>query len=538
MAKCWFDECATNHRRCNAGKSLWRPRRLVWLGDSKSNEDIKLGLLQVDYHSGVSYATLSHCWGAAQIIQLRASSLDALRAGIAWAELPNTFKDAIVIAREIFEIRYIWIDSLCIIQDSEEDWLNEGAVMADVYKNSSLNIAATGATDSNGGLFFGRQVSDVPIYSPPHVSDRNSTTPFYRRETIKWSHPAHEFWKQLERDFEEARLNNRAWVLQERIFAPRTLHFFNKQLLWECRELEACESFPFREPKWDEFDQSGRHGVFEEQFIDNPLVVDSLYFKSRRTPFEQWAWIVETFTRSGLTVLGDKLNAMAGIVSHIKSQTNGEYLAGLWRQTLVYELLWETKSPETSFRPLPYRAPSWSWVSVEGAVQYSAERIHLSGLGEFSIDSGTTVVDAEVTGSINKVTAGFIKLKGAVCVAACMVKRSVYGDYMSFTKLQAWNGSDSDDQIPTELEPSKSGRISFDILDAQQQTPSLIYLIALYGYDESFRNFRQWPLTYGLVLAKVSRGTFRRLGRFTIDDEASGRRLDAYGNPTHTITII
>ena len=168
-------------------------------------------------------------------------------------------------------------------------------------------------------------------------------------------------------------------------------------------------------------------------------------------------------------------------------------------------------------------------------MEYSAIRTHLPGLLEYSTDSGTTIVDAQVTGTINKVTAGFVKLKGAVCIAAAIAKQP----HTSFTKLQAWDGSDSDPQISAEnTELSESLEVSFDTLDDQQQAPSVIYLIALYGYDEAFRHIRQWPLTYGLVLARVSRGTFRRLGRFTIDNLASGRQLDAPGNPTHTITVI
>lgn len=99
--------------------------------------------------------TLSHCWGETQFIQLGQSNQDAFRQGIPWSSFPQTFKDAIRIARFLGS-EYLWIDSLCILQDCAENWLAESATMGDIYTKSTCNIAASGASNCHEGCFYPR----------------------------------------------------------------------------------------------------------------------------------------------------------------------------------------------------------------------------------------------------------------------------------------------------------------------------------------------------------------------------------------------
>ncbi|KAF1830317.1 heterokaryon incompatibility, partial [Decorospora gaudefroyi] len=80
------------------------------------------------------YATLSHCWGNAKALRLTAASFRDLSTGVAISELAKIFQDAIFTARSL-GIGLLWIDSLCILQDSEEDWQGESAVMSEIYRN-------------------------------------------------------------------------------------------------------------------------------------------------------------------------------------------------------------------------------------------------------------------------------------------------------------------------------------------------------------------------------------------------------------------
>lgn len=115
-----------------------------------------------DFVNAGPYSALSHFWGRTSPIKLTKNNIHALRKGWDLSELPKTFQHAILIARFV-SIRYLWIDSLCIIQDSYQDWERESCLMKDVYKNTLLKIASTGSVDS----FFKR---DVDAVSTIHIS--------------------------------------------------------------------------------------------------------------------------------------------------------------------------------------------------------------------------------------------------------------------------------------------------------------------------------------------------------------------------------
>jgi hypothetical protein len=105
--------------------------------------------------------TLSHCWGKAEFLKLTKSTLGHVKTGFKREELPKTFRDAVDITR-VFDVRHLWIDALCIVQDSAEDWNRESAEMMNVYEHSYCNIAATGAFNSEQGCFFQRDPSFIP----------------------------------------------------------------------------------------------------------------------------------------------------------------------------------------------------------------------------------------------------------------------------------------------------------------------------------------------------------------------------------------
>lgn len=198
------------------------------------------------------YVTLSHCWGNAKFTKLMKENLEDFKKGIPLSSLNSTFRQAIDFARRLSpSIRYIWIDSLCIILDDKDDWDRESVQMYSVYRNSYCNISATAASDSTNGMHFSRD--------PHHLweDDINLNTegisrpldgkipkrhlglePLIRRCKIQDA----SFW---DRQVEYAPVNRRAWVLQERILAPRVLHFCKDQIAWECPHINAAESYPY-----------------------------------------------------------------------------------------------------------------------------------------------------------------------------------------------------------------------------------------------------------------------------------------------------
>ena len=338
--------------------------------------------------------TLSHCWGPNPPIRLTQSNIESMRTGIFVGDLPRSFQHAIAVTWW-FRCRYLWIDSLCIIQDSREDWQSESGLMRHVYKNAWLNIAATAAADSSSGLFIDRKPS---LVSTGAVSiSWEGTLPtgifyFFLRD----------FW---EDEISRAPLNRRAWVVQERFLSRRNLHFGSSGIYFECHEMEACETFPKRLPT---FFKEALVNRFKE--IDVPPIQNAT---ARAKSFlRNWQKIRRAYTNSNLTYASDKMIALSGVAEEFHNMSNYSYLAGLWKECfLANQLLWKArKQPngQPSVRPSVYRAPSWSWLSLDATIPGSVT----IGPAVFIeiLDAHTTLVDDNSpTGQVKH---GAIRVRG------------------------------------------------------------------------------------------------------------------------------
>lgn len=166
VCKQWLEQCMGDHELCVTSKPRFSPTRLISLSDGMRR------LVTIDFQEEIIYATLSHCWGTATFTVLTKATFQDFHDSIPTDALSKTFLDAILVCEEL-GVDYIWIDSLCIIQDSSEDWYvndssplafhlthlsrtKEAAMMTHVYGNSHINIAASGAANGHDGLFFGR----------------------------------------------------------------------------------------------------------------------------------------------------------------------------------------------------------------------------------------------------------------------------------------------------------------------------------------------------------------------------------------------
>ena len=309
------------------------------------------------------YMTLSHRWGQAEFLSLADSTRHALEAGvIPLLRLPKTFADAISVTRRL-NVRYLWIDSLCIQQDSLDDWRKESIKMRSVYSNAYCNIAAVDALDANSGLFFDRDMASI---SCAHENRSNK---------VKYIIFNADFWVD---NVERGPLASRAWVLQERMLAKRTLHFGKEQVFWECAQLTASETCPeeLLSTVFDIRRPTIKVGnplfstTASETYMGNPrqhkLALDNL--------MAFWRRIVNQYARCELTKVNDKLVAIAGIASQLEPKMKVAYHAGLWSYNMVSELMWSVSgckkaNGEASVRPPGRRAPTWSWASIDGLVR-------------------------------------------------------------------------------------------------------------------------------------------------------------------------
>ncbi|KAF2855715.1 HET-domain-containing protein [Plenodomus tracheiphilus IPT5] len=363
--KKWIRDCSINHKNCpkraGAGKK-WVPTRLLAIGGKREGESIRV----VDTRSANikgPYVTLSHCWGPSP--EKRKDTLTAqswkefTSVGVPWSYLSNNFRQAIEVAR-FLEIDYIWIDSLCIIQGDVKDWMNEGTLMHKVYRNSYCNIAAADAANSKEGLFRKR----VPQEVTPARFEGDGASPIFGRQ--KWRIMRADVW---EHDLLSRPLYKRGWVFQERMLAPRILHFCQHQIFWDCAEISACESLPGGLPlPLDQLSSIDRHwrGRLQEGGSNSSLMLSATNDDS---PEDFWKAAVAAYTSLDLTKQIDKRLAVWGIAKLVRDSLDEEYAVGMWSSFLEEQLAWKVADHAVSQRPEDLRVnPSWSWVSVNGRI--------------------------------------------------------------------------------------------------------------------------------------------------------------------------
>jgi hypothetical protein len=369
------------------------------------------------------YLALSHSWGSTHRLTLKNANLARfLTDGVSVSAIPKTFRDAVQIAREL-GIAYVWIDSLCIIQDDAADWEVEASRMGLVYANSYLTVAALSSKDDSSGCFpdmstryeepfvsldvrsTGRRsfVHAAPVawwddndvlphmggrctWATDEVTDCQGGHSSWLYVTPEWMPPSPkrhpdtyllgEFGGVFDPIGDEP-LSKRGWTLQERLLSPRTIHYGRTQMYWECQGCVFAED-----------------GAILRRMFTTPKDLWGTRPEDPEDPAEnrnrQWMRLVEQYSIRNLTVASDKLPALSGLANLFGTRTGDTYLAGLWKSGLMNGLNWgiklyepthqcsdpahdaamppATKSPVKS--PAEYRAPSWSWASLDAEIDY------------------------------------------------------------------------------------------------------------------------------------------------------------------------
>ncbi|KAF4458667.1 heterokaryon incompatibility [Fusarium albosuccineum] len=323
----------------------WIPSRLIEINPSTRLRLVTRDELQKACPDGrVNYFTLSHVWGQGQFLTLAKQNFEDLMKGIDLSMLPQCFQDAVLLTMQLGG-RYIWIDSLCIIQDSPEDWVTESGLMHRVYSNGICNLAASNQSSSNPGLFCRRD----PAMGAPFTVDCSWSDHF---ESITV------FADLFEVVMLHAPLYRRGWVTQEQALSPRTIHMAAFPL-WECRQRVFSEMLPSK-------DYCVKYG---------PLTKTSKFcFGAKGQDFEEyWGNTVAQYSACALTKESDKLVALCGIAKALSEHFGQEYYAGIWASNLLSGLLWQVHKftngvDMNTTRYATYIAPSWSWASVKGPV--------------------------------------------------------------------------------------------------------------------------------------------------------------------------
>ena len=357
----WLNNCIDKHRLCHQASSspTTLPTRLIDVGLDNGS---RLPFLSISHRNDTKqeYLALSHCWGGAKILQLTTSNYEALQKCIDMEDIPLTFRHAIFITRRL-RYQYLWIDSLCIIQDSPDDWKVEAQKMQDVYSHCLLTIAALWGTDSHAGCFTRRE----PLEHLPCRIFQNTKFSLFARSARG---DPDDFGLKIS-DKSASPLITRAWVLQERLLSPRTVFFGPEQVHWECLECGADEKDPSGFLGWLRV-KKRLFGLTspdkQSNFLQDPQFVENFY--------HVWPWILEAYTTAHLTFCTDLLVAIGGLSSFIEARTGLHFVRGHWKELLPLDLLWHVKESilmddEDLIKKREKRTksgifPTWSWPSM------------------------------------------------------------------------------------------------------------------------------------------------------------------------------
>ncbi|KAI1215161.1 HET-domain-containing protein [Annulohypoxylon truncatum] len=358
--KKWLKECTTGHSMCECGVNGELPTRFLDLHEVESDGIARLIEVKEASVENGKYACLSHCWGGNLVKNAMATklSLDEMKQGILVETLPQTFRDAITATKKL-DIRYLWIDSMCILQDDESDWDRESKRMATIYQNSIITVAATCSEDPTQGFF--RSPSRFGSYLFQCRTASGQPVAIYLRRPL----PHHEHYFQA--SFHP--LLRRAWAYQERLLSPRYLHFTLGEVVWECNELMACQCCM-------EQCYENRHFLGPPTkllYTERIKSVDICKLKAN------WSFVVSNYVHQALSFEKDRLRAIAGIVStfcSVELSSNpgrsvmGRYIEGLWEDTICENLCWCVLPQANHFKPRradwrKWKAPTWSWASIQ-----------------------------------------------------------------------------------------------------------------------------------------------------------------------------
>jgi hypothetical protein len=419
LVKGWLTTCSKTHEACGIPPSSALPRRVLDVSGSE------VRLLETQGRKA-PYVTLSHCWGRQSVTRVTKATLGAMKRQVPCSDLSRTFEDAVAITRKL-GFQYLWIDSLCILQDDQEEWEIEASNMSHIFANSQLTIAASRATDGSEGCWSSRlkepfhlrctndrEIRDPRLWQPYQIEglDRDGSPKTF---SVSLGFPHGIFRRKRPAE----PLLKRAWVFQEQILSPRIIHYASGELFFECKTHIACEcsGWSVRSQIWDwETRWRKAHNVLVNQDKSNRTVLGDLEQNLRE--FEAYKTLIETYTELDITNDLDRLPALSGLTMG----RNDEYLAGMWKSFFLMTLHWvpESESPKgiMARRPHEYRAPTWSWASMEAPIRHigsDAVNVPFNAKLEAKIlDVSCTAKGADPRGRLRD---GYLRIQGPGCIA-------------------------------------------------------------------------------------------------------------------------
>lgn len=352
------------------------------------------------------------------------------QARLPWESIPKTLQDAIIITRQL-GIEYLWIDCICIIQNSTLDWQAEAGEMKNIYRNAICTISATGSAHADDGIFHER-------VQPSHSRLVEEITPA--------NHPLLEPGPQRQKCVERAPISARAWTMQEHLLSSRIVHWSLHALFWECKTCIVSEGnswaidtnkyppslrneYGGREPPWlwqfrllNGSSTLLGYGNLQMDNDDSPVSetdLEDLEKSLKKTEaIGTWWPIVEEYSSRSLSEDRDRLPGLSGLASLFQAATGHTYLAGLWRETIVADLQWVVYQDKDNIRPSrrpdDFVAPSWSWASVIGNIHQSQLFLTLQVKTNCALEILSSTIELAGPDKFGQVKSGILRVRGTL----------------------------------------------------------------------------------------------------------------------------
>ncbi|KAJ4303821.1 hypothetical protein N0V90_002722 [Kalmusia sp. IMI 367209] len=480
------------HSQFVTADSILLPRRLISVSPDMLRV-VETATIKVDDEgSSKGFVALSYVWGLSQTFVLTTDTIDELESSFEILQLPQTIQDAIQVTRAI-GLQYLWVDALCILQDSSADKTTELPKMRKIYESAAVTLIAAVARSATEG-FLHHQIQTPHAIPPILIPSRTQST-----YNIILSYPA-----AYERRSDP--INLRAWTFQELLLSPRAILFSYRGLEFVDRNhIPAADgSTSGRDPQLPSLPWFSR--LFRLTHID-PENLRSV-----------WLTVRGEYSRRNLSYAGDKLVAISAVAEEIGQGYGGRYLAGLWEKDLESELKWSradatyvnepgTIQTKIGGRPSEYVAPSWSWAAIESPV----DDFHIDGDAKPLEDKlGFKILSCEVKHAVP----GF--QYGAVVSGALHLHGRIHSFFWRphNEKFISPDQTDGALAVKSEAEPHTELQVGEAILDAlhEEIVDGCVVDVLAMGLIEQIPNKVE---VEGLVLLPVGEeeeGKWRRVG--------------------------
>lgn len=440
----WIESCG-DHVDCSIASDVLLPTRVIEVLPVSGKPGPRL--LVTNGLKG-RYNTLSYCWGTQSTV-LTNNNLAQFQEEIDLSTLSKTIQDAIEVTISL-GVPYLWIDAMCILQDCPRDKALEISRMASIYQSSHITIVAASARNADEGFLLPRKAPS-PANTIPFMYNGSRAGTVNIRESSKRR---------------EEPVDSRAWTLQEQLLSQRLLVYSALTLQWRCKGVVANLGSSKYVPEYSgwspvvDFVRSepvpllinqdtlnlrsvGKHIVDDEDGDTansvNPLASSpgqpAAGHKRIQKLHIQWVDLIQRYSLRSMTYASDKLVALAGIAEKFGEVLETRYVAGFWEDHMLEYLMWDTRlgATETS----SYRAPSWSWASLDGAIAFDRAFTRLDDQFDQAYDC--RILRCQVTLKDELLPYGEV-IEGHIQLSA-VLRRAWYGDPLPFPEFRWLNNA-------------------------------------------------------------------------------------------------